>query len=175
MPRTYYQKLKRADRLEVNEKTGIFFDLINAFSSSKTLTEAAELLQDLMTANEITNLAVRLRIAKLLLSEKTYNEIHDETKASSATITKVGLWLQERGNGLRRVIERLPTKYNYPKEFPKGPIEFHLPQFLATLMVSNIANKQDAMVHQFYKFIELKKRSDNNLKKLLSEQFKRKG
>ena len=93
------QRPKKIDKLSREAKLDLMFDLINAFNKVKSSFDTALFLQDLLTANEIRNIAVRLRIAKLLLADKTFTEIQHELKVSSATITKVSIWMSQGGDG----------------------------------------------------------------------------
>ncbi len=47
-------------------------------------------LDDLLTEQEMADLAQRLRIAKGIIKDKTYLEVSDKVKASTTTITKIG-------------------------------------------------------------------------------------
>lgn len=47
-------------------------------------------LDDLLTEQEISDLAQRLRIAKGIIADKTYLEVSEKVKASTSTVTKVG-------------------------------------------------------------------------------------
>ncbi|MBU0569567.1 trp operon repressor [Patescibacteria group bacterium] len=138
-----YQKRKRLDKLTREEKIELMFDLINAFSIVESPTETAFFLQDLLTATEIKNLAKRLRIAKLLLENLTQREIAKKVSVSPATVNKVNLWLARGGEGFKKVIEKLPAKWDIPKDLPRGPIEFHLPQTLLTVVQHSVAKSQD--------------------------------
>ena len=70
------------------------------------LDEAAKLLGDLLSDQEIEMIAKRLQIAKLLLNNHTYDKIRDGLKVSDATIARVNLWLQQSGEGFRMVMKR---------------------------------------------------------------------
>jgi len=157
---TYYERSKRTERLGRDEQLALMFDLINAVSIVKTPTETALFLKDLLTAKEIKNLAKRLRIAKLLLQEKTERAIAEELHCSFATISKVNTWLNEGGEGLRSVISKLPVKYAIPANLPKIPIEFQLPKLISTLVVAGIANKQKNLLENFAKGVSVKENSD---------------
>ena len=111
MPRTtYYPKLQRLDKLSREEHEDLAFDLINAFSLVKTPVESAFLLNDLLTRKEIENLAKRLRIAKLLVAGTKQEEIVEKVHCSFALVSKVKVWLSAGGEGLNRIISRLPKK-----------------------------------------------------------------
>lgn len=103
-----------------NEKYGVVFDLINAFGMVKSTGEAAELIEDLLTENEIYQIGKRLRIAKLLLSEASYEQIRSSTGCGLATVAKVSAWLERSGKRLHRVIKKLPKrkeKFEYKKSY----------------------------------------------------------
>ncbi len=106
----YDEKVKRLDKLSKNDHEDLLRDLVNAFSSLKSPTEAALFVQDLLTEREVTNLSKRLRIAKLFLEGKTYEEIQKDLHTSHGTVAKIGAWLAEKGEGFRLIIQRLPKK-----------------------------------------------------------------
>lgn len=172
MARTYYEKPKRIEKLSPNEKIDFMFDLINSFSIVRSPTETAFFLQDLLTANEIRNLSVRLRIAKLLLSGKTQREISQEVHSSLATVNKISIWLEEGGEGFKKVIAKLPIKYNLPKKLPRGPIEFHLPQLLLATGQYLVAKSQQTVLEKFKKGIEKKRVLDKSLIQASSDYYR---
>lgn len=133
MGRTFYTNRKKIDKLTSEEKLDLMLDLIYAFGIVKRSDETAVFMQDLLTANEVRNLSVRLRIAKLLLAGLTYQEIIDTVHASNTTIHKVSVWLEQGGEGFKNVIAKLPLKWKKPKNLPRGPIEFHLPELLLAI------------------------------------------
>jgi len=103
-------KEKRFDKFSLNEQEDLIFDLINAFALMQSPADTALLLQDLLTEKEVRNLAKRLRIAKLILKGETNENIAREMHSSIATISKVRMWLENAGEGLRRVIKQLPKR-----------------------------------------------------------------
>lgn len=167
-------KVKKFERLSRNEKIGLMFDLINAFRIVKKPYETACFLQDLLTANEIRNLSIRLRIAKLLLAGKTHREVQYELHTSPVTISKVRIWLDQGGEGFKKVIEKLPLKWKIPKDFPRGPIEFHLPQTLIALSQYGIAKSQEGRTERFIRNVESKKAMDKQLKEASKQYYKNK-
>lgn len=72
----------------------------------KKLPEAAKVLGDLLSEQELEMIAKRLQIAKLLLKENTYKEIQDALNVSEQTIARVNIWLQQAGEGFRMIMER---------------------------------------------------------------------
>ena len=63
--------------------------------------------EDICTVNEIHAIAQRLQVAKLLSENKTYSEIENITKASTATISRINKCLVYGSEGYRRILERL--------------------------------------------------------------------
>ena len=84
--------------------------LYKAFSILKTEDEVESFLFDLCTPGELSAMAQRLRVAKMLTEKAAYNEIERETSASSATISRVSNYLNKKGaNGYKTVLERLDS------------------------------------------------------------------
>jgi len=171
--RTYYPSLKRIEKLKREELLELLFDLINAFRFVTTPLETAFFIQDLLTANEIKNLAKRLRIAKLLLEGKTQREIAMEVKVSLATVTKVNLWLLQGGEGFRKVIGKLPKKYQLPKKLPPRPLSFNLPETLLTLASYSLAKNQQKNLEKFLEGVEDKQILDKSLREAFNEEFRK--
>lgn len=163
----------RFEKLNNKKKLEFMFDLMNAFSKLKTPVEAAYFLEDILTKKEIRNLSVRLRIARLLLAGKTFEEIQAHTKASSATITKVSLWIERGGEGFKNVILKLPAKWAMPKKLPKKPIEFQLPQAILATVQYGLARSQDKKITKFTEGVESKDILDRHLRQLNKETYKK--
>lgn len=73
----------------------------------KNADEAKKFLRDLMTPQEIKELANRLEAAKLLTQDVQYNAISESTGLSSATIARIKKWLKGSLGGYRLVLARL--------------------------------------------------------------------
>jgi TrpR-related protein YerC/YecD len=173
MVRTYYEKEKRIDKLSTDQKIDLMFDLINSFSQVKNPTDSAKRLEDFLTANEIRNLSVRLRIAKLLLAGITQREISSEFHTSLATINKINVWLNERGDGFRNVISNLPLKWKKPTKFSKGPIEYHLPELIIAMGQYVVVDKQERTIKKFIDKVEEKKNQDREIERFNKETYAR--
>ena len=143
---------------------GLTFDLINAFSLVKNPHDTALLMQNLLTESEIRNLAQRLRIAKLILSGEKHRDIANKTQCSIATVTKVSIWLKTAGEGLDKIIDKLPEKYEYPKDLPKVPLEFQLPKLIAAGFQYSAAKLQEKPSKKLYENMQTKRIIDKNLK-----------
>lgn len=83
--------------------------LCNAFLQFKTQTEVHSFLKDICTPAEIKSMQERLEVANLLMAGfLSYREIHELTKVSIATITRVARFLlHEDNNGYKTVLKRL--------------------------------------------------------------------
>ena len=63
--------------------------LYEAILSLETQEECYRFFEDLCTVKEIFDMAQRLKVAKMLKDKRPYTEIVTETKASTATISRV--------------------------------------------------------------------------------------
>src|SRR5690625_3090525 len=84
-----------------------FFD---AVLSLKTREECYQFFDDVATMNEVQSLSQRLHVAKMLNEGNTYNEIEQETKASTATISRVRRCLDYGSGGYETVLKRIKKK-----------------------------------------------------------------
>lgn len=79
-------------------------ELFDLFISLKSREDCEVLFEDLCTNKEIEQMAQRLRAAKLLINNKTYNEVIKETDISSATLSRVSRCVQY-GNGYTKFLK----------------------------------------------------------------------
>ena len=79
-------------------------ELFDLFISLKNREDCEVLFEDLCTNKEIEQMAQRLRAAKLLINNKTYNEVIKETDISSATLSRVSRCVQY-GNGYTKFLK----------------------------------------------------------------------
>jgi len=96
----YESKFKREDLDEL-------FKAIMALESEE---DCYRFFEDICTVNEIHAIAQRWQVAKLLSEKKTYSEIEEITKASTATISRINKCLVYGADGYQRIIERLKEK-----------------------------------------------------------------
>lgn len=80
--------------------------LYSAVMTLKSEEECQHLFEDLCTPKEIKSIAQRFAVAKMLGEGRIYNDIVDETGASTATISRVN---RTMSNGSKTVLERLRT------------------------------------------------------------------
>lgn len=66
--------------------------------------------EDICTINEIHAIAQRWQVAKLLADKKTYSEIEEITKASTATISRINKCLVYGAEGYQRILARIKEK-----------------------------------------------------------------
>jgi uncharacterized protein YerC len=166
-----YSSPKRLEKLSKKEVLDLSFDLINAFSIVNNPMETSLLIQDLLTKSEIKHMAKRLRIAKLLLADKTQREIANDLHCSLATVAKVNLRLEQGGEGLRRVISKLPKRYSFPKKLPPGPVEFYLPQLISSLVQLGLHNRQRNKLKGFVDKVESKRILDKEFQDATDKEF----
>ena len=81
-------------------------ELYEAFLKLETQEETEKFLADLCTIKEIESMCQRLKAAKMLLAEKTYNEIVEQTDISSATLARVSKCVRYGKGGYKTVLSR---------------------------------------------------------------------
>jgi len=69
--------------------------------------ECYRFFDDLMTIKEIQSIAQRWEVARLLNEGKTYQEIEDATKASTATISRINKCIQYGADGYKIALEKI--------------------------------------------------------------------
>lgn len=97
---TYESKFKKADLDE----------LFDAVLTLETQEDCYRFFEDICTINELHAISQRLQVAKLLSEKKTYSEIEELTKASTATISRINKCLVYGAEGYQRVLERLENQ-----------------------------------------------------------------
>lgn len=90
--------------MKLNEEMKI---LSAAILSLETEEECEKFLTDLMTVREISSMAQRISVAKLLQEKKTFTEIEEKTGMSSATIARINKCLQYGADGYSLVLDKL--------------------------------------------------------------------
>ena len=82
----------------------LFNGLYEALLKVENKKEMALFLEDLCTIKELESMSQRLQAAKMLLEEKTYNEIVEETDISSATLARVSKCVRYGKGGYKKII-----------------------------------------------------------------------
>ena len=85
-------------------------ELFKAILALETEEDCYRFFEDICTINEIHAISQRQHVARLLYERKTYNEIEEVTKASTATISRINKCLVYGADGYRRILERIYTK-----------------------------------------------------------------
>lgn len=78
-----------------------------AILSLETEEECNAFFEDVATIKELIDMAARLEVARLLSEGKVFNEISQETGASSATISRVNKCLSYGPGGYSSVLEKI--------------------------------------------------------------------
>lgn len=97
---------KLSKKLTKEEVAGFFYMLCLAIAETKKPQDAARFMRDLLSLQEAEMIAKRLKIAQMLLNDKTYDEIRQEVKASYGTIARIQEWLKISGDGFREVLAK---------------------------------------------------------------------
>ena len=63
-----------------------------------------------MTEEETLDLAQRLKIARLIIDGKTYDEIAEKVQTSTSTVSKIGQVLKYGKGGLAKVFQKSKSK-----------------------------------------------------------------
>lgn len=90
--------------MKLNEELRILSD---AILSLDTPEECKKFLTDLCTVREISSMAQRISVAKLLRDKKTFSEIEEKTGMSSATIARINKCLQYGADGYSLVLDKM--------------------------------------------------------------------
>lgn len=96
----YESKFKRED----------IDELFKAILTLQDEEDCYRFFEDICTINEIHAIAQRLQVAKLLSEKKTYSEIEETTKASTATISRINKCLVYGAEGYQRILARLSNQ-----------------------------------------------------------------
>ena len=81
--------------------------LFEAILKLEDVNECYNFFEDICTISELKALAQRLHVAKMLREKKTYTEIAEETKASTATISRVNRCLNYGADGYNLVLDKI--------------------------------------------------------------------
>ncbi len=85
-------------------------DLADALLVLRTRDEARRFLRDLCTLGELEALAHRWQIARLVDSGRSYLDIAEAVRTSTATVTRVAHWLRHGAGGYTLALERTARK-----------------------------------------------------------------
>ena len=170
-------KFSRKQKLGKEKVQEMLTDLCEAIALTKTSSEAAELLTDLLGKQELEMLSKRLRIAELLLDDYLYSDIQLELQTSAPTIARVQAWLQNAGEGYRNIINKTKNnrKVRNKREEPvklrgikkKYPM-YYWPQIMLEYWVKNSSQKQKVEMTKILAKVNEKMEVYKDLQKLLN-------
>lgn len=83
------------------------YEIYEAILKLETAEECMKLFEDLLSVTELRAMEQRYQVARLLHEGRVYNEILEETGASSATISRVNRSLHYGADGYEIVFNRL--------------------------------------------------------------------
>jgi len=84
--------------------------LIHAILALETEDEALAFFEDIFTIRELQSVSQRLSVAQLLSKKVTYQEIAEQTGASTATISRVNHSLSYGAGGYQKVLAKLGSQ-----------------------------------------------------------------
>ena len=90
-------------KFNLNKDKKLLIDTLLKLKSSKDLSS---FIDDLLTEEEILDLAQRIKIAQLILHSKTYDEIAEIVKTSTSTVSKIGQVIKYGKGGLEKVLAK---------------------------------------------------------------------
>ncbi len=97
--------------LQIDKLRGKQLDqLFEAILSLENIEECYRFFDDIATMSEIQSISQRLQVAKMLTEGKTYSAIENETKASTATISRVRRCINYGSDGYLMVLDRIKEK-----------------------------------------------------------------
>ena len=85
------------DKINLNKDQKL---VVDSFYKVKTKKDLNSFVEDLFSQEETLDLAQRLKIAKLILEGRTYEEIAAEITVSTSTISKIGQVIKFGKGGL---------------------------------------------------------------------------
>ena len=80
--------------------------LVATLRKIKSSKDLSDFLDDLLTEEEILDLAQRIKIAKLILEGKTYDEIAVKIQTSTSTVSKIGQVIKYGKGGLHKILDK---------------------------------------------------------------------
>ena len=92
---------------KITDEKNFLFECVLALES---VEECYDFFEDLCTTREVEEMSRRIKAARMLSDNKVYAEVVNETKLSTATISRVNRCLKEGSDGYARVLERAKKK-----------------------------------------------------------------
>lgn len=99
-------KFSKIPKLNKKQRQELILALCDAIVKMKKPEEAAKLISDLLSPQELEMIAKRLEIAKLLIEGHNYQYIRGVLKTGASTIARVNTWLNLSGEGFKLAYTR---------------------------------------------------------------------
>lgn len=101
----------KSDRIiEPKLRDGAAEQLYQTLASLRTTDEVAKFLRDVLTFEEIDEAARRFEVARMLDNGKTFRDIAQKTKMSTATIARINYWLHHGTGGYQLALRKLAMR-----------------------------------------------------------------
>ena len=81
-------------------------ELFEEILKLETIEECQKFFDDLCTINELEAMLQRIKAAKMLLQDKTFQEVIKETQISSATLARVSKCIKYGDGGYKEILEK---------------------------------------------------------------------
>ncbi len=85
-------------------------ELFDEILKLETQEECEKFFADLCTINELDAMLQRIKAAKMLLEDKTFQEVIKETQISSATLARVSKCIKYGDGGYKEILEKPKKK-----------------------------------------------------------------
>ena len=82
-------------------------DIIDAIIKIDNEQDCIDFLNDLCTIQELEKMSQRIEAAKLLLEGYTYEQVIEQTKISSTTLSRVSKCIRYGDGGYKKVIDKI--------------------------------------------------------------------
>lgn len=167
--------MKKYSTISNKEKADLLQEFCEAISVLNDPEEIMNFITDLLTKQETVMVAKRIKIAKMLINGKDYQEIQNLLKTSPTTISKINQWLLESGEGFRIITQRtkrkeskkIKSKYSELKKLKKQyPIMFW-PELLIKDIIKTMNQKQKEKVRRSIKNLDRKSQIYKQIDKVL--------
>ncbi len=80
--------------------------IIETLRKLKNSKDLGNFIDDLLTEEEILDFAQRIKIGKLILEGKSYDEISEKIGTSTSTVSKIGQILKYGKGGLEKTLSK---------------------------------------------------------------------
>ena len=163
-------------KLSKTEINHLVIRFCQALAQIKNPEESSKFIVDLLSKSETEKLAIRLKVAEMLINEHTYNEINDKLKVGRSTVARVSEWLKIAGEGYRLIIQRMQNvKEIIPKKMAWSGIkkvysQYYWPEKLLEEMVYNSTTRQKERLEKVLNKLDIKSDLFRSLSRILREK-----